>query len=156
MYNNDLDILKSVSEKYLEEVAAYTPPPQVPAEVRPQPAQKQKNPGVQMTQKSNPGTNPNEQGTPISVARLAKMKGKEKMKRHKQWVKPVASPPQTSIKLEAYLEEIKAKAPFMANSWHGETDIAKTDMCGLNPMKYHPGAVAAWEEAGFKIPDCAK
>ena len=54
------------------------------------------------------------------------------------------------------LEEIKAKAPFMANSWHGETDIAKTDMCGLNPMKYHPGAVAAWEEAGFKIPDCAK
>ncbi len=54
------------------------------------------------------------------------------------------------------LDEIKAKAPFMANSWHGETDIAKTDMCGLNPMKYHPGAVAAWEEAGFKIPDCAK
>ena len=49
-----------------------------------------------------------------------------------------------------------AKAPFMATSWHGETDIALTDMCGNNPVKYHPGAVAAWEEAGFEIPDCAK
>ena len=48
------------------------------------------------------------------------------------------------------------KAPFMPNSWHGETDVALTDMCGLNPMKYHPGAVAAWEEAGYTIPDCAK
>ena len=54
------------------------------------------------------------------------------------------------------LDDIKAKAPFMANSWHGETDIALTDMCGLNPLKYHPGAVAAWEEAGYSIPDCAK
>ena len=54
------------------------------------------------------------------------------------------------------LVDIKAKAPFMANSWHGETDVAKTDMCGLNPMKYHPGAIAAGEDAGYKIPDCAK
>jgi hypothetical protein len=29
-------------------------------------------------------------------------------------------------------------------------------MCGLNPMKYHPGAVRAWEDAGFDIPDCAE
>ena len=50
----------------------------------------------------------------------------------------------------------RPKAPFMPNSWHGETDIAKTDMCGPNPLKYHPGAVAAWEEAGYTIPDCAK
>ena len=49
-----------------------------------------------------------------------------------------------------------AKAPFMPNSWHGEPDVALTDMCGLNPLKYHPGAVAAWEEAGYSIPDCAK
>ena len=28
--------------------------------------------------------------------------------------------------------------------------------CGAVGMKYHPGAVAAWEEAGVKIPDCAK
>ena len=28
--------------------------------------------------------------------------------------------------------------------------------CGAVGMKYHPGAVAAWEEAGVSIPDCAK
>ncbi len=48
------------------------------------------------------------------------------------------------------------KASFMSNAWHGETDPAVTDMCGNNPIKYHPGAVAAWEEAGYTIPDCAK
>ncbi|MEM9475194.1 MAG: TAXI family TRAP transporter solute-binding subunit [Pseudomonadota bacterium] len=60
----------------------------------------------------------------------------------------------------AFLENIEsiyhAKAPFMAVTWHGETDIALTDMCGPNPLKYHPGAVAAWEEAGYTLPDCAK
>ncbi|MDJ0639686.1 MAG: TAXI family TRAP transporter solute-binding subunit [Paracoccaceae bacterium] len=50
----------------------------------------------------------------------------------------------------------RAKAPFMSNAWHGEVDVALTDMCGNNPIKYHPGAVAAWEEAGYTIPDCAK
>lgn len=55
------------------------------------------------------------------------------------------------------LDEVyRKKAPFMTNAWHGEVDIALTDMCGGNPVKYHPGAVAAWEEAGFTIPDCAK
>lgn len=48
------------------------------------------------------------------------------------------------------------KAPFMPSSWHGETDPAITDMCGPNPLRYHPGAVAAWEEAGYTLPDCAK
>ncbi|WP_419908187.1 hypothetical protein [Hoeflea sp.] len=60
----------------------------------------------------------------------------------------------------AFIESIEsiyhAKAPFMASTWHGETDVAITDMCGNNPLKYHPGAVAAWEEAGYSIPDCAK
>ena len=60
----------------------------------------------------------------------------------------------------AFIENIEAiyhaKAPFMAVTWHGETDIALTDMCGPNPLKYHPGAVAAWEEAGYALPDCAK
>ena len=61
---------------------------------------------------------------------------------------------------KAFLDNIdavyNAKAPFIANSWFGETDIALTNMCGGNPMKYHPGAVRAWEEAGVTIPDCAK
>ncbi len=60
----------------------------------------------------------------------------------------------------AFIENIEAiyhaKAPFMAVTWHGETDIAVTDMCGPNPLKYHPGAAAAWEEAGYTLPDCAK
>ncbi|MEM6896820.1 MAG: C4-dicarboxylate ABC transporter substrate-binding protein, partial [Pseudomonadota bacterium] len=56
----------------------------------------------------------------------------------------------------ADLEAIKAKAPFAGSILLGETDPAKTGMCGLNPLSYHPGAVAAWEEAGYTIPDCAK
>ena len=60
----------------------------------------------------------------------------------------------------AFINNIEAiyhtKAPFMPGTWHGETDPAITDMCGNNPIKYHPGAVAAWEEAGYTIPDCAK
>ena len=60
----------------------------------------------------------------------------------------------------AFIENIEtiyhAKASFMPVTWHGETDPAITDMCGNNPMKYHPGAVAAWEEAGYALPDCAK
>ncbi|MEM8731880.1 MAG: TAXI family TRAP transporter solute-binding subunit [Pseudomonadota bacterium] len=60
----------------------------------------------------------------------------------------------------AFIENIETiyhvKAPFMPVTWHGEVDIEITDMCGPNPLKYHPGAVAAWEEAGYTLPDCAK
>ncbi|WP_293452039.1 TAXI family TRAP transporter solute-binding subunit [Planktotalea sp.] len=60
----------------------------------------------------------------------------------------------------AFIENIgpiyHAKASFMNVAWHGETDLELTDMCGANPMKYHPGAVAAWEEAGYTLPDCSK
>ncbi|KMW58515.1 TRAP transporter solute receptor, TAXI family precursor [Candidatus Rhodobacter oscarellae] len=59
----------------------------------------------------------------------------------------------------AFLEGLgtyHGKAPFMPNAWHGETDVAFTDLCGASGLKYHPGAVAAWEEAGYTIPDCAK
>ncbi|MEM8980163.1 MAG: TAXI family TRAP transporter solute-binding subunit [Pseudomonadota bacterium] len=61
---------------------------------------------------------------------------------------------------KAFLDNLEsvymAKAPFMKNAWLGEVDIELTDMCKGNPLKYHPGAVAAWEEAGFTLPDCAK
>ncbi len=60
----------------------------------------------------------------------------------------------------AFIESIEdvyfVKAPFMPTAWHGETSLELTDMCGANPLKYHPGAVAAWEEAGHTLPDCAK
>lgn len=54
------------------------------------------------------------------------------------------------------LDELKAKAPFAKNVGYGVVDVAKSGMCGPNPLKYHAGAVAAWEEAGYKIEDCAK
>lgn len=54
------------------------------------------------------------------------------------------------------IEAFKAKAAYMEHAALGEVDPAVTGMCGPNPVKYHPGAVAAWEEAGFKVPDCAK
>ena len=56
----------------------------------------------------------------------------------------------------ANIDVYKAKAPFMQTAWHGATDIKITDMCGTMPVKYHPGAVAAWEEAGYSLPACAK
>ena len=56
----------------------------------------------------------------------------------------------------ASFEAIVQKAPFMALSALGEVDPATSSTCGPNPLKYHPGAVAAWEEAGYTIPDCAK
>ncbi len=54
------------------------------------------------------------------------------------------------------LEQLKAKAPFAKHAGYGIVDVVKSGMCGPNPLKYHPGAIAAWEEAGYKIDDCAK
>lgn len=54
------------------------------------------------------------------------------------------------------IEVYETKTPFMKNVYLGETDISFTALCGPMPIKYHPGAVAAWEEAGYSIPDCAK
>jgi len=54
------------------------------------------------------------------------------------------------------LEQLKTKAPFARYAGYGVVDVVKSGMCGPNPLKYHAGAVAAWEEAGFDIDDCAK
>ena len=54
------------------------------------------------------------------------------------------------------LDKFIDKAPSMALSALGEIDREVTGMCGANPLKYHPGAVRAWEEAGFAVPDCAR
>lgn len=61
----------------------------------------------------------------------------------------------TKIFLEG-LPQITARTPSMPNAWLGEFDPSVTGMCGLNPLKYHPGAVRAWEEAGYSLPDCSK
>ncbi len=54
------------------------------------------------------------------------------------------------------LDRLKAKAPFAKHAGYGIVDSVKSGMCGPNPLKYHEGAVAAWEEAGYTIDDCAK
>jgi len=54
------------------------------------------------------------------------------------------------------LDRLKAKAPFAKHAGYGIVDVVKSGMCGPNPLKYHAGAVAAWEEAGYVIDDCAK
>jgi len=54
------------------------------------------------------------------------------------------------------LPELMAKAPFAAHVGFGVVDVEKSAMCGANPLKYHKGAVRAWEEAGYTIAACAK
>lgn len=56
----------------------------------------------------------------------------------------------------AQFDAIIKKAPFLKLSAIGNLDPAVSSVCGPNPLKYHPGAVAAWEEAGYTVPDCAK
>lgn len=45
------------------------------------------------------------------------------------------------------------KAPYMGTTNVGSVGFG---LCGAVPVKYHPGAVAAYEEAGMTVPDCAK
>lgn len=54
------------------------------------------------------------------------------------------------------LDKIKAMAPFMATLNFGDVSEEANGLCGANIVKFHPGAVRAWEEAGFNLPDCAK
>ena len=60
---------------------------------------------------------------------------------------------------KAHIENIeshKALAPFMGSLNFGVLDPKIAGLCGPNPVKFHPGAVRAWEEAGQTVPDCAK
>lgn len=54
------------------------------------------------------------------------------------------------------LDEIYEKAPYARNVGFESLDAESSGMCGPNPVRYHPGAVRAWEEAGYTLPDCAK
>jgi TRAP-type uncharacterized transport system substrate-binding protein len=47
------------------------------------------------------------------------------------------------------------KAPFAKGQLFGEIADSKMGMCRAG-VKLHPGAVEAWEEAGFKVDACAK
>lgn len=61
----------------------------------------------------------------------------------------------TSAAIET-LDEFRASAPMAAHAGHGDLDPVHSGMCGNNPMRYHPGAIAAWEDHGYTVPDCAK
>lgn len=54
------------------------------------------------------------------------------------------------------LDEIYAKAPYARNIGLEALGAKESGMCGPNPVTYHPGATRAWEEAGYRLPDCAK
>lgn len=54
------------------------------------------------------------------------------------------------------LDDIRAMAPFMATLNFGDVSEEANGLCGANIVKFHPGAVRAWEEAGYDLPDCAK
>ena len=54
------------------------------------------------------------------------------------------------------LDKLKAKSPFAPNIGLGQMDPKLAGLCGPSKVKYHAGAVAAWEEAGYKVADCAK
>lgn len=55
-----------------------------------------------------------------------------------------------------HMDALKAKTPWARHLGVGVLDAKKSGFCGANPLKYHAGAVAAWEEAGYTVPDCAK
>ena len=54
------------------------------------------------------------------------------------------------------LDSHKKLAPFMASLNFGVLDQKIAGLCGPNPVKFHPGAVRAWEEAGYNVPECSK
>ncbi|MEM7440637.1 MAG: TAXI family TRAP transporter solute-binding subunit [Pseudomonadota bacterium] len=53
----------------------------------------------------------------------------------------------------ANVDAFLTKAPYMSTTNVGKVGFG---LCGAIPVKYHPGAVAAFEEAGLTVPDCAK
>ncbi len=53
------------------------------------------------------------------------------------------------------LPDLYRKAPFARGQLFGIVDDAKMGMCNAG-VKFHAGAVEAWEEAGHKIAACAK
>ena len=54
------------------------------------------------------------------------------------------------------LDKHKAIAPFMSTLNFGVIEREVHGLCGANIVKFHPGAVRAWEEAGYDVPECAK
>lgn len=56
----------------------------------------------------------------------------------------------------ANMDRLQARAPYVVNIGLAVLDADKSGFCGPLKLKYHAGAVEAWEEAGYSVPDCAK
>lgn len=56
----------------------------------------------------------------------------------------------------ANMDRMAARAPYVSNIGMAELDSDLSGFCGPLTLTYHPGAVQAWEEAGYTVPDCAK
>lgn len=58
------------------------------------------------------------------------------------------------------LPDLMRKVPFAKGQLYGNIDAKKMAICfkgGKIPtIKFHPGAIQAWEEAGRKVPACAR
>ena len=54
------------------------------------------------------------------------------------------------------MDELSARASLLKNIGLAQMDPVLSSFCGQSPLKYHPGAVAAWAEAGYTVPDCAQ
>jgi len=54
------------------------------------------------------------------------------------------------------MDVLRSRAALLQNAGIGVLDQGSTAVCGPNPVRYHPGAVRAWEDAGYEIPDCAQ
>lgn len=54
------------------------------------------------------------------------------------------------------MKRMEARAPYVKNIGMGVLDAENSGFCGPLQLKYHPGAIEAWEEAGYTVPDCAK
>lgn len=54
------------------------------------------------------------------------------------------------------LDQLRARAPYAGTVGFGILDAEASGFCGANQLMYHPGAVAAWEDNGFEVPDCAE
>lgn len=54
------------------------------------------------------------------------------------------------------IDDLRASSPTAAHAGHGIVDQVLSGFCGNNQLMYHPGAVAAWQDRGYDIPDCAE
>lgn len=54
------------------------------------------------------------------------------------------------------LDELRVSTPYAGHIGFGVLEAEATGFCGAMPLRYHPGAVAAWQDHGYEVPDCAE